>query len=231
MKPKIYLIPGTMCNERLWERLKVVGSKEFDFVHLSIPNEESIDKIADAITDKLPLNEFILVGFSFGGYISSCIATKIPERIKHLFVISNSPCSLDEKELSERERNIELINRYGYRGISTLKATSLIDADSINDDLVRTIIEMDSEMGVEALLNQLIAGSDRPDLSVPLSNASVNITFVFSENDKLINKQWISSFSRNNPKCNAVPIHGSGHMLPLEKPYEIVEILKCSQKL
>jgi pimeloyl-ACP methyl ester carboxylesterase len=228
MKPKIYLIPGTMCNEKLWNPLKEAGSGEFEFVHIPIPDEDSIDEMVEVIVDKLLPDKFILLGFSFGGYISSRIAAKVPERTEHLFVISNSPCSLKNREIDDRKTSLKLIDKYGYRGISTGKASSLLDSGSVDDDLVQTIIKMDSEMGVDNLINQLKVGSDRGDLALPLSKSNVNITFVFSEEDQLINKEWIFEFVKRNPKCSSVSISGSGHMLPLERPYEILEILQCS---
>jgi pimeloyl-ACP methyl ester carboxylesterase len=231
MKHRIYAIPGTMCDERLWEKLGSIGSEDFEVIHTPIPAEESIEAISNAIIEDLPLDKFILLGFSFGGYISSCIATKIPNRIKHLFIISNSSCALKSQELRERNRNIELIKKYGYRGLGIAKASSMLDAESINDELVRTIIEMDSSMGVDTLIHQLGVGSGRTDLAVALSNSNVNMTFVFSDGDKLINKDWILSLSESNAQCDAISISGSGHMLPLEKPYEIVEILRCHERL
>jgi hypothetical protein len=49
MKHRIYAIPGTMCDERLWEKLGSIGSEDFEVIHTPIPAEESIEAISNAI--------------------------------------------------------------------------------------------------------------------------------------------------------------------------------------
>ncbi len=221
MKKTIYSIPGTMCNEKLWAKLESLTAEEFDFVHIPIPEAESIEEIVDGIADQLKPGPTILLGFSFGGYITSVIATRFPEIVQHLIVISNSPCSLSTEELSSREKNMKLIRQFGYRGITKGKAMSMLDSQSVSDELVNLIIEMDADLGVDSLLNQLKIGSMRQDLSQALIQSNIDVTFVHSKKDPLINKNWISSFIADNPKARLVVVSGSGHMLPLEKP-EIV---------
>ena len=51
MKHRIYAIPGTMCDERLWEKLGSIGSEDFEVIHTPIPAEESL--LADGKLGKL----------------------------------------------------------------------------------------------------------------------------------------------------------------------------------
>ncbi|MFT5084715.1 MAG: 2-succinyl-6-hydroxy-2,4-cyclohexadiene-1-carboxylate synthase [Lentisphaeria bacterium] len=76
------------------------------------------------------MHPIVLIGFSLGGYIASYVATKLTERIKVLFFISNSPCPFSSTELNERENTRHLVRLYAYGEISANRAASMLDARS-----------------------------------------------------------------------------------------------------
>lgn len=45
MREKIYLIPGLMTDERLWQRFTPLLKDKFEFVHINIPNTSDYDQI------------------------------------------------------------------------------------------------------------------------------------------------------------------------------------------
>lgn len=227
-KPKIYLIPGTMCNEKLWGDSVKGLSDSYDLEHLAIPLGESIDAIVDSLVGKMVGHDVNLLGFSFGGYLASLIAIKIPNRVQTLIIISNSPCSLSSHETQTRQRSLALINKYGYKGISSKKASSLLDGTLVNQKALNTILEMDAELGGESLVNQLIAGDERRDLALDLSELCIPITLIHSESDPLVNRNWITGLQFTCSVLTVVSLPGSGHMLPLEQPLEIANCLRIA---
>lgn len=226
IKPKVYLIPGTMCNEKLWDGIVKELGDNYDLVHLAIPLGENIDAIVDLLIEKMGFNDVRLVGFSFGGYLASAIAIKIPSRIKSLIIISHSPCSLSSQELKNREEGLALIVKYGYKGISREKASTLFGETSVNDKSLRIIRDMDAELGEKTLVNQLSIGSERKDLALDLLGLGILTTLIYSESDPMVNHQWIADFQSNAPAVRVLPLPGSGHMLPIEKPLELANSLR-----
>lgn len=214
-----------MCNEKLWTGLVKELEDIYDLEHLAMPVGENIDAIVDSLIGKLVSNDVNILGFSFGGYLASAIAIKIPSRIRKLVIVSNSPCSLSFHEIQNREHSLSIIRKYGYKGISSKKASSLLDGTVVNQNALDTILIMDAELGEKALINQLVVGSERKDLALDLSELGISITLIYSESDPLINSQWIMDFQSSSSNLTVVALPGSGHMLPLEKPLEMANLL------
>ena len=82
--PPVMLIPGNMCDERLWQpvghRLAYAGHRICYAPRLDQP---SIAAMADAVEDALD-EPAILVGFSMGAIVATEVARRAPERAKAL---------------------------------------------------------------------------------------------------------------------------------------------------
>ena len=228
IRPKFYLIPGTMCNEKLWTDLVKELEDTYDLEHLAVPLGENIDVIVDLLIGKMVANDINLLGFSFGGYLASAIAIKIPSRISSLFIVSNSPCSLGGQEVQKRKENLALIRKHGYKGLNRRRALALLDSTAVNEKALKTILEMDAELGEAALVNQLTIGSERKDLARDLLDLEMNIMLIYSEGDPLVNNQWIADFQSKIPSTCVEALSGSGHMLPIEKPLQLASLLRSA---
>jgi pimeloyl-ACP methyl ester carboxylesterase len=220
MKAKLYLIPGTMCNIRLWSKLSAYLER-YELVHLSIPSETNTEQLVEQLASALPAQKVDLLGFSLGAYLASLLTLRYPEKVARLMLVSNSPCSLSANELAIRQHNLKLIDHYGYTGISLKKAEAMIDTSRHSpaevQHLVNTIRQMDTELGEEVLKAQLRSTSKRRDLKDELLKTEKPLCFVYSEQDPLINSSWMQDFSgQSQAVIHTVP--GSGHMLPLEQP-------------
>ena len=133
---------------------------------------------------------------------------------------------LNLNELKQRNEIIRWVKNNGYGGISRTKAISLLDEANQKSHFVETIIQMDAALGPDVFISQLEVTSQRKDLSSELLNLSIPITFFYSSDDTLVNEKWIKDFNKNNQNCVMVSTSGSGHMLPLEKPVELIEQIK-----
>ena len=92
MRQSLYLLPGTMCDERLWQpmiiALERLGVNDVDFHFLTITQQPTIDDILDDIKQQLPDEKVTLLGFSLGGYLASAFLLKYPQLIKQLLLKS-----------------------------------------------------------------------------------------------------------------------------------------------
>ncbi|MCL1125754.1 alpha/beta fold hydrolase [Shewanella surugensis] len=218
MKEKIYLLPGTMCNAKLWDKLSTLLNAKYDLIHIPILSGLSLDSITDSLDDIFQEPKVNLVGFSLGGYIAAYFSTKYPHRINKIFIISNTPCPLTTIEINERQETLKYINDYGYKGITRQKANTLLDKKSQNEELIDTIMRMDMELGEKALKSQLLWTTNRDDLFEALSKLSINMTFFYNTQDPFINTEWLHKFTHTYPHCTTYSNESNGHMLPLEEP-------------
>jgi len=213
----IYFLPGTMCNELLWQDLKHLINDKVTINHIELPLGENINEIVDGLLNVLPNKRICLVGFSLGGYIASYFATKFPDRIEKLFIISNTPCALNDNELKQRATAVKWLKQYGYSGISRKKASGMVDDKQQDDQVINKIIEMDNQLGASIFLSQMLTTTKRVDLSQKLIDSKISITFYYSEFDSFINKTWMAKHTSKNENAKVIIQSGSGHMLPLEQ--------------
>lgn len=73
----IVLIPGFMLDESLWDELVPLLPATWKIMKASLLQGETIAEIAQNIAKEAP-REFILVGFSLGGYIARSLTEQFP---------------------------------------------------------------------------------------------------------------------------------------------------------
>jgi pimeloyl-ACP methyl ester carboxylesterase len=228
MKAKLYLIPGTMCNARLWSELSTC-LHHYELVHMAIPSAGNAEQLVEQLASALPARKVALLGFSAGAYLASLLTLHYPEKVEKLMLVSNSPCPLSANELALRQHNLQLINRYGYKGISLKKAEAMIDASlhspAVVQHLVSIIRQMDTELGEEVLKAQWLGTSERQDLKNELLKTEQPLCFVYSEQDPLINIRWMQDFACHS-QAVIHRVAGSGHMLPLEQPQLLSDYIR-----
>lgn len=222
MKKRIYLLPGVMCNEKLWIKLRPYLDESYELIHLSIPLKSNLDEIVDCLNEIVKEEKIHLIGFSLGGYIASYFACKYPNRIEKLFIISSSLCSLNKEEIEKRKKAIFLVETYGFKGLSRKKVLTLLDdSNKKNEDLIHLIQKMYLDLGKDVFNMQMLGTLYRDDLVEKISMMSFSITYLYSDNDRLVNQYWVQKFSKSSYNTNFVKLESSSHMVPLEIPYEL----------
>ncbi|SHE88651.1 Pimeloyl-ACP methyl ester carboxylesterase [Microbulbifer donghaiensis] len=214
----LYLIPGTMCDERLWRYLWPMLEDRRPR-HLPIPPGENIAELVEGLLAQLPAAPVNLFGFSLGGYLAAALAVTHPERIARLFICANTLRALPESELRQRRQLLDWVARHGYSGISDRKiAAMLAPANRGRGEIADIMRSMDATLGERALVAQLRATSERADLADGLVDLAAPATFCFGEEDELVNRPWLENLQRRRPGLRVTQIPGAGHMLPLERP-------------
>lgn len=228
MKKKVYALPGIMCNEQLWSRLVVFIKDDFELVHLDIPLKENLDVMVEALLEEMKEDKINLLGFSLGGYLASYLACKYPQRIERLFLLSSTPCDLPQDEIIKREKVIQMSRQFGFKGLARQKIISLLDKKNHNNEpLIALIATMYQKLGQEVFISQFSSTLNRPDLLQELLKQKFPLTFMYANNDRLVNLSWIKTFQENATKASFIELEGTSHMLPLEESKKICNALKC----
>lgn len=223
MSKKLYFIPGTMCNEKLWEKVIPYLDPSIESVYLTIPQKNTVNEIVAHYKTLFGNDRISLIGFSLGGYIATSFATLHPDSVERLFVISNSPSDLSPEELAQRKAALALCKAHGYKGLSRKKIASLFDIQHRNDRLIDIIIAMDKKLGEAEMLSQYEYTSKRTDLRKAIAGFPFPSYFYYSSDDKLVNPLWFKNLTTLDSNLTIISTAGTGHMLPLEKPQELAE--------
>ncbi len=228
MNAPLYLIPGTMCDDRLWGRmldhLPGVAAHHSDY-----SAADSMDGMCDAVLHQVPDAPCHLVGFSLGGYLAIMAALKAPERFKSLTIIAASPYGLTDSEKALRKRNAEMLSRLTYKGMSKARLAQFVSADHLDDPAITgTILEMEKDLGQEVLIRQLIAPIDRLNIADDLIKLDMPTRFIMAEDDQLVP---IGAIEKLAAKSDTITLHhmaATGHMIPLEAPEELAELVQSA---
>ncbi|MGK2233843.1 MAG: 2-succinyl-6-hydroxy-2,4-cyclohexadiene-1-carboxylate synthase [Colwellia sp.] len=238
----IYFIPGTMCNEKLWQpawqllqQQSVECNCDYQLIHLVIPSSGSMDEVVANLANKITHDNAILVGFSLGGYIASAIALKLGNKLRHLLIVSNFPQNLPAAEVKQRNRTVNWIKQRGYSGIPDKRIDDLlhpnIKAFSLSryQDIKNIITVMDQELGGNVLLHQIEVSLLRPDLLPLLANLTLPITFLVGDKDNLVDLVALRAELTQAPitaeNITIEDVANTGHMLPLESPEALAKVL------
>ena len=219
MKEKIYLIPGLMCDDRLWKRIKPYLENTYELVHLEIPLTSNFDEIIKILDERIKEDKINLFGFSFGAYIASYYAVKHPNKVKRLFLNAGTPSVMTEKEIEKRNKMLEMMNNFGFQGISSKKVASLLEETNQNDeDMISTIKNMYSDLGKDVYISQMKTINNRIPLENDLIHLNIPIKMFYSTNDRLLNYKSLDNFTEKHTHITKICRVGTSHMIPLEMP-------------
>ena len=221
---KVYFLSGTMCNQDLWQ---FVFPKIENYIpeYIDITSATSFEEINAIINSKIK-EPAILIGFSLGGFNALNFASQHPEKIKKLISIAASAKGLSEHEIRLRKSTIEFLETHNYKGISNTRVKQFLHSDNHQNKILSNIIkEMDADLGKDVLIRQLKATSNRIDISDKLKTISNPVLLIGSKEDALVSYLDILNLKKELKNSFTILVKHCGHMIPLEKPNELVEII------
>tara|TARA_B100000035_G_scaffold210907_1_gene180596 strand:+ start:60653 stop:61423 length:771 start_codon:yes stop_codon:yes gene_type:complete len=101
----LVLIHGWGMNSNVWNNIEADLSKYFKLIMINLPgmgscksnDDYDMSTIVDSLNKLIPKNA-ILLGWSLGGQIAMAYQRKFPQKIKHLILVSSTPCFINKKE-------------------------------------------------------------------------------------------------------------------------------------
>jgi len=221
---KIYFLSGTMCNQDLWQFV-FPKIEKFTPVYIDITSASSFEEINTIINSKIT-SPAILIGFSLGGFSALNFASLYPKKVKKLISIAANAKGLSEGELRLRRSTIQFLETHTYKGISNTRVQQFLHPDNHqNKTLINIIKKMDTNLGIDILIKQLKATSKRVDITAALKTIDTPILLIGSKEDALVSHQDILDLKKDLKTGVAVILKNCGHMIPLEKPKELAEII------
>ncbi|MCF2859525.1 alpha/beta hydrolase [Pseudoalteromonas sp. SMS1] len=222
---RVYVIAGTMCNHKLWNMVQAKINTHIELIHLTIPRDASFNEICKYFNDSITEESINLLGFSLGGYIAAYFSTLFPNKVKRLFIISNSPTKLPVSEVKQRSQMLAFVKNFGYGGLSTHKAKLLLDPGNVTQAHIELLQEMDKDLGPDEFISVYTHTSERHCLKSSLLSLKIPLIYWYSEHDSLINTDWFDSTIEQQTSCEVHVAPGCGHMLPIEQDAQLTRLL------
>jgi len=222
----VYFIPGTQCDERLWDTVRALLPREIRTIYLSIPRAESATDTVQAMAQLLPPSPAFIVGFSMGGYLAASLACRFPERVSRLLVLSNSPQGLSDRVIEQREQHLKHVLAGGKVGLTCRGAKRLMhSANREREDLVALMRAMARDCGRDQFIWEMRTMTRRESLVTALGRIRVSVDYVYGEEDSLVDARVLERLATQSSLINVEAIPCAGHMLPLEHPEAVVRKL------
>lgn len=221
----IVLVPGFLCDERLWSYQLRFLSPSAPCTVVDLRNKKTLKEMVQALR-AIPFPQFHLIGFSMGGYVSQAFAAQYPERLHQLILIGTTGASLSEKAIKARTRMKSLLEKVEYAGLSDAELKIYLHPKSYEKPEVReTVRAMAASNTSEMYLGQMSATLDRRDFKPQLSQFKHQITLIGGAEDKMAPPEQMEALHQALPKSRLHLIAECGHFVPLEKPQELNDLL------
>ena len=228
-KDTIVFLHGSGLSHIVWSLAEqFFSSKNYNVLSIDLPGHgnsdgpclDSIEKIADwmeKVFDKLKLKNLILVGHSQGCLEILEYSSRYKERLKKLVFVGGSnkmPVHPDLIELAQSGHSdaVKLMMKWGYEGSKKF----------IGGNPVEKIIQSPRDIS-EILATDLNACNNYSNGSEAAKVIDLPSMLIFGELDKMVNLEAGKKFSNLIKNSTTHVIKGCGHMIMIEKAFEMRE--------
>ena len=228
-KDTIVFLHGSGLSHIVWSLAEqFFSSKNYNVLSIDLPGHgnsdgpclDSVEKIADwmeKVFDKLKLKNLILVGHSQGCLEILEYSSRYKERLKKLVFVGGSnkmPVHPDLIELAQSGHSdaVKLMMKWGYEGSKKF----------IGGNPVEKIIQSPRDIS-EILAVDLNACNNYSNGSEAAKVINLPSMLIFGELDKMVNLEAGKKFSNLIKNSTTHVIKGCGHMIMIEKAFEMRE--------
>ena len=233
----IIFLHGSGLTHIVWSLVEqFFSNKNFNVLSIDLPGHgnsegpclQTIEEIADWLEKvfiKLKLEKVILVGHSQGCLEMLEYSNKYKNRIKKLVFMGGSykmPVNQDLIDLAENGDTdaVKLMMKWGYEGSKKF----------IGGNPIKRIIQSPRDIS-EILGVDLVACNNYVNGSNAIKTIDCPTLFVFGALDKMCNLEAGKKFANMVNNSTTLVIDGCGHMIMIEKAFEMREkVLEFLQK-
>jgi pimeloyl-ACP methyl ester carboxylesterase len=226
-RPTLLLLPGNMCDARLWRGIDS-SLQGWSVVRPLLDKDDSIAGMAQRVLAETG-GPVIPVGFSMGGITALMIAALAPERIAGLALLdTNASADLPERA-AVRPAQQQAAQGGALESIVTDQLMpNYLAAENEGDAGLRALIlDMALGLGADVFVRQSEALRTRPDQRTIVAKIDKPLFLACGREDRLCPPEWHERMAAEAADAELHVIEGAGHMLPLEQPDRLATALKA----
>ncbi|WVT08106.1 alpha/beta hydrolase (plasmid) [Sinorhizobium chiapasense] len=215
------LVPGFMTDRELWSDMLRRLPTSGQIVHVDPTRAQSIEEMARQALVDTP-EQFILVGFSMGGYVAREMARLAPQQVSSLVLIATSARG-DGGIQARRRAAVSAFDPATFRGLSHASLRTSVHPDRESDiELIDRIHAMSVRLGGRVFQQQTMFHRDG-DLE-RLGEIRCATLIVAGTQDRLRSIEEAEELRDGIPGA-VMELVQAGHMIPMEAPEELAAIL------
>lgn len=223
MTSNLVLLPGLICDERLWRDVMV--GLDAQCMVADLTQDDSIAAMAQRVLAAAPAR-FALAGLSMGGYVAFEVMRQAPGRVTHLALLDTSARADDAARREIRRKGIAMVGQGKFVGVSRGLLGSLIAPQHMGLPVARDVQAMSERVGQEAYLRQQVAIMNRVDSRPSLAAISVPTLVGVGESDKMTPPELAEEIAAGIERAELVRFPDSAHLPTMENPAAVIEAMK-----
>ena len=226
LKPTILMLPGHLCDERVWAPVAdALTSAGWPVLHVPLDHGD-VDQMADAALASAE-GPVIAAGFSMGAIVSLAMLRVAPERVCGLTLMGvNAGPDLPDRAATRliQQKRARCGDLEGI--VTTQMAPHYLTASRSGDaSLLALFRSMATKIGMEAFLRQSEALRLRPDARPSLGRIGCPALVACGMEDRLCPPAWHVDTAAAIPGSELAVVDDAGHMLPLEQPEHVAGLM------
>ena len=220
MNPPLVLLPGMMCDARLFSPQIAALSARRTVTVPCLDAPDSIEGMARRVLAETGSPVFDLAGLSMGGIVAMAMAAIEPQRIRRLVLLDTNHLADQPERRPVRERQIEAVRAGRLREIivEEMKPNYLAAANSRDTGLLGLLIAMAMDCGPYAFVNQSLALRDRPDRTAALEAFAAPCLLICGAEDRLCPPSRHAEMAGLLRHARLLVVERAGHIATLEQP-------------
>ena len=221
----VVLIPGMMCDARMWGGLPSALSPRA--IHHALPvGAESVEALATIIL-KIAPPRFALAGLSMGGIVAMEILRQASDRVTHLALLDTNPLAETADIQACRLAQIAKVEAGGLAEIMRDEMKpNYLKPGSGQPPILELCMDMAMTLGPEVFISQSRALASRADQQATLAAFKGPALILMGEDDQLCPRSRHDLMHKLTPQSRLVIVEGAAHLPTLEQPIKTTAALR-----
>ena len=214
----LVLLPGMMCDERLFAPQISELSKQREVHFVQISDYETISELATDVLNNAP-PVFALAGLSMGGIVAMEVLSQASDRVERIALLDTNPLAELSDVAKRRGPQIDAVRNGQLKEIirDEMKPNYLFDGVK-KTEILKLCMDMALDIGPDAFIRQSIALRDRFDQKNTLQSYKRPALVLCGRHDVLcpLERHELMHTLLENSKLEI--IEDAGHLPTLEQP-------------
>lgn len=218
MNEPLLLLPGMMCDARLYGPQITAFSHERPIMTVPLNGHDTVEALAGDILDNAP-PRFALAGLSMGGIVAMEVFRQAPERVTRLALLDTNPKAEVAAVAQKREPQMQKVRDGHLRAVMRDEMKPNYITDGLRTgEILDLCMAMAETLGEAVFLNQSRALQTRPDQQDVLRTVKVPTLILGGEDDVLCPVHRHELMHDLIPGSTLAVIKNAGHLPTLEQP-------------